>query len=162
MVMFVVKGKYGHYPNIVLNGKNFYLKAQEYIFGKTDFKVHSIARENIKDLKIEILHIDLEKDEINRTMANYFKDNKVVDHFTPLYNSTIDKHYTKIYEEQNFDFYQNLCDNYGVEVLNEIIYMVIFRNVSANWVSVYFDIPLHDIEFMLENLPIYYNFLEEV
>lgn len=159
MVLFIVKGKNGVYPSSVLDGRSFYMKAQEIIFGKKGNRIYHTLNENIDNLSIEILEIDTDKEDINKKLAELYNLENSIGLFSPLYKSTIDKHYTKMYEKQNFDFYQNLCDNYNEEKIKEIIYLVIFRNASLNWVSAYFKMPVYDIQFMLEHLPIYYNYI---
>lgn len=157
MVLFKVIGKEGEYPYVVLNGKNFYLKAQEVIHGSNEYREYATLNEGLENLKIEVVKIDIEKEEINKELRLLYND-KTVGEFHPIFKNTIDKHYAKIYAEQNFDFYRNMKDNYNV--LEEIVFLVIYRNVTKEWVAAAYDLQVEEIEFILEDLPIYYNYLE--
>lgn len=164
MVFFTIYNKNNNinYPYIVLNGKNFYLRAQELLFGRSSYRRFPTANENINDLSIKIIDIDIPKNEINRKMAIFFSENKVAFDFTPIYDSTIEEKYESLDLEQNFDFLRNLWDNFSISKIKEIIYLVLYRNVSAQWISSYFNLAIEDVYFILNFLPVYLNYLGEL
>lgn len=159
MVLFTIKGKEKEYPYIVLKGKNFYLKAQELIVGKNTFREFPTLDEDIKDLEIKIIDIDIEPQEINRIVGKYFSENDTVNSFHPIFKNTIDKNYEALEMEQSAALYDNMCSAYTEDKLKEIIYTAIYKNVSKNWLVEYFSIDKNDIDFILNYLPAYYNFL---
>lgn len=160
MVLFTVSNKENTYPFIVLNGKHFYLKIQEIVLGKNNYRNYFTINGDSKDIKISVLDIDVAPEEINKVLYNeYIKVNKP-ELFNSIRLSTIEENYGKISMKQNFDFYLNLRDTYSVEKLTEIIWLFIYKNVSATWLSVYFEIDKGEIDFILKYLPVYYNYLE--
>lgn len=160
MVFFTIKGKRGEYPYTVLKGKFFYLRVQEIIAGKNNYRNFPTSQEKIKDLSVEVIDIDIEPSEINKVLSNYFASHKTAINFNSLYLETIKKNYEPLDLKQSFDFYQNLCYNYGVEKLSEIIYLVIYKNVSKNWIAAFFKLDLTEVDFILDYLPVYYNFID--
>ena len=160
MVLFTVKGKKREYPQVVLKGRNFYLKAQELIAGSNKFKDYETLKEDIKDLLIEVIKIDVAPAEINNELQSYFAAAGILGFYIPLYDKTIKEHYEPLDLEQSFDFYKNLCNNYSAEKLREIILLVIYKNVSKEFIEVYFNFDRYEVDFILDFLPVYYNYLE--
>lgn len=160
MVFFTIKGENGEYPQVVLNGKHFYLKAQEVVFGKSRYREYATLSENLDDLEVEVLDIDIDSSEINRVVSRYFSERETATSFHPLYDSTIDKHYEKLFLEQSFDFYQNLCDAYGRKEIADIVYGVIFENLSKKWIAGYLALDEYEMDFILDNLAVYYNYID--
>ena len=159
MVFFTIKGKRGEYPYTVLKGKNFYLKAQELMFGSNNFRDYPTLKEELSDLKIQVIEIDIKPEEINRRMAVYFSLNKTVNSFQPIFEKTIKNNYETLDLEQSFDFYQNLVYNFGEEKLNDIVYLVIYKNVSKKWISVFYELDMYEVDFIFDYLAVYYNYL---
>lgn len=159
MVFFTIKGKNKEYPYIVLNGKNFYLRVQELVFGRNKFTTFATSKEELKDLKIEVIDIDIEPDNINSTVGLYFSNNNI-NNFQPIYYNTIKNNYKNLDLEQSFDFYRNICYTYSEEKIEKIIFLVIYKNVSKKWISIYFNIEMNEVNFLLDYLAVYYNYIE--
>lgn len=160
MILFTVKGKKREYPQVVLKGRNFYLKAQEIVAGFNEFQTFDTLEEELKDLTIEVIKIDIEPEDINKELQSYCAAAGVAGFFSPLYDKTIKKHYEPLDLEQSFDFYQNLCFNNGREKLHEIIFLVIYKNVSKEFIEVYFNLERYEVDFILDYLGVYYNYLD--
>lgn len=162
MVAFEVYSKHEKIIDLVLNGRNFHLKLQEILLGKSKYGGYYItANRDIDIWKVNVLAIDIDIDEVNRFMFELHHKNGRPHNHSYVRPDTLEEHYQKLSVEQNLDFFLNLGDYYGVSKLKEIIYLYLRRNVSAKWLSKYFKIDIGEINFLLKYLPCYYNYLEE-
>lgn len=161
MLFFTVKGKLDEYPFVILDAKNFHFKLREVIFGKNDYIEYPTIYEDERDLVVEVLEIDIEPTKINQTVFEYYASIGKSHLFSPIYESTIKEKYNYSFLEQDFDFYQNLCDNYNVKEVAKVIYWSVYKNTPVKTITALTGISESQIMFMLEYLPVYINYLSK-